>query len=111
MAYVGNTPFGPSCPSPTRVFAQVNTGFQSVRRSVGLAHDPTSQETPADMWFRLSRGQDKAAPGSLLGCRFVWPAQGCCRGVRVGTRRRGHADMRGLVTAGRGCSAGALLLV
>src|SRR5450759_5205295 len=47
MAYVGNTPFGPSCPSPTRVFAQVNTGFRSVRRSVGLAHDPTSQETPA----------------------------------------------------------------
>jgi len=27
------------------------------------------------------------------------------------TRRRGHADMRGLVTARTGCSAGALLLV
>src|ERR1035437_6362162 len=55
MAYVGNTPFGPSCPSPARVFAQVNTGFRSVRRSVGLAHDPTSQETPADMWSEPAR--------------------------------------------------------
>src|SRR5674476_640234 len=55
MAYVGNTPFGPSCPAPTRVFAQVNTGFRSVRRSVGLAHDPTSQETPARARARAVR--------------------------------------------------------
>src|ERR1035437_5419970 len=54
MAYVGNTPSDRSCPAPTRVFAQVNTGFRSVRRSVGLAHDPTSQETPA---------RTQAAPG------------------------------------------------
>src|SRR5665647_1439122 len=62
MAYVGNTPFGPSCPSPTRVFAQVNTGFRSVRRSVGLAHDPTSQETPASEEAPLPRTSDEACP-------------------------------------------------
>src|SRR5450759_5375673 len=64
MAYVGNTPFGPSCPAPTRVFAQVNTGFPSVRRSVGLAHDPTSQETPA-------RGAGEQPPERGLGPALV----------------------------------------
>src|SRR5450756_1678875 len=59
MAYVGNTPFGPSCPPPTRVFAQVNTGFRSVRRSVGLAHDPTSQETPARAVTRGEAGLER----------------------------------------------------
>src|ERR1035437_3858069 len=48
MAYVGNTPFGPSCPSPTRVFAQVNTGFRSVRRSVGGASNLVAQ-VPAQL--------------------------------------------------------------
>ena len=44
-------------------------------KASAVAHLP-SGSFPADMWSRLSRGQDKAAPGSLLGCRFVWPAQG-----------------------------------
>src|SRR5665811_1116505 len=77
MAYVGNTPFGPSCPAPTRVFAQVNTGFRSVRRSVGLAHDPTSQETPASARPRVTETElttwrefitiSRPAPDGVLG--------------------------------------------
>src|SRR5674476_550988 len=47
MAYMGNTPSDQSCPAPTRVFAQVNTGFRSMRRSADPAHDPASPEGPA----------------------------------------------------------------
>jgi len=32
---------------------------------------------------------------------LLWPDQGWRVGVRVGTRRRGQTDIRGLVTAGR----------
>jgi hypothetical protein len=49
----------------------------------------------------LSRGQGEAAPGWLLGRRFVGPDQVdelACVSVRDGA---GQTDIRGLVTAGR----------
>ena len=58
----------------------------------------------------LSRGRVKRRPDGFSGAASGGPVQGGCVGVRVGTRRRGQTDMRGLVTRRTGCSAGALLL-
>src|SRR5665811_1542459 len=101
MAYVGNTPFGPSCPSPTRVFAQVNTGFRSVRRSVGLAHDPTSQETPASPGMSLAGARllarwvchERWSLGSVGGSRG-WRCCAVDEGWPFGVALRGEASNR-----------------
>jgi hypothetical protein len=65
----------------------------------------------ADMWWVLSRVPPEAATEWLLGRRLWCPGQEdelACVLLRDG---RGQVDIRGLVTAGRGCSPGALLLV
>src|SRR5665647_783847 len=92
MAYVGNTPFGPSCPSPTRVFAQVNTVFGPFEGQSDSLTIQLARKLPLEPLDAASSTANTGAPsakpkGHRHGLRDDWQAvQHQRKNPRIGDR-------------------------